>query len=113
MEKEHFEILLEEMRGHFQLLAEGYADLLERMARNRDELLHEIRAVGARVDRVETRLDKVETKVDKLTVKVDRIEKSQRAMKKQMTAFVESQAEHESRIEQLEESIAGQLDEQP
>jgi outer membrane murein-binding lipoprotein Lpp len=120
MESEHFEILLEEMRSHFQLLAEGHAGLLDRLARDKEELKQEIRVVAARVDRVETRLDrveakvdKVEAKVDKLTVKVDRIEKSQRAMKKQMSAFFEGQAEHESRLDHLEESLAGQLAEHP
>ncbi len=51
-EKERFTILLEEMRGHFKLLAEGQLSIRQEM--------------NQRFDQVDERFERLETKVDNI-----------------------------------------------
>lgn len=81
MEKDHLEILLEDIRSKFDLVLEGHDALRQRMNRlaeeskeRDDHLLFEIRTVNGRVDRVDSRLGRVEQKVDNLEVKVEKLE---------------------------------------
>ncbi len=92
MDRDHLEILLEDIRGKFDLVLEGHEGLrgdIERArqeSKERDEhLLFLIQTVngkvdgvearlGARLDRVETRLDSVETRLDRVETRLDRVE---------------------------------------
>jgi outer membrane murein-binding lipoprotein Lpp len=141
MEKEHLEVLLEQIRDNVQLIAEGHTALAERMDRDKTELKQEIRSVATRVDRLETKVDKLDSKVDKLETKVDeldskidkletkvdkldskvdkletkvdKLDKGLRSMKKQIASSIEIQADRGARLERLEKTLADHLDEHP
>ncbi len=84
MEKDHLEILLEDIRGKFDLVLEGHEVLRKEIRGVRDDsnVRHEhtaflITALNNKIDNVETRLsariDGVETK---LTARIDGVETS-------------------------------------
>lgn len=123
MEKEISEIFLEEMKGHFQLLAEGLAGVNERLDRHEvrferienrlDRIEVQLAGLTDRVGRVEGRVDGLEAKVDRLEArldakvdgieaKVDRLESGQQEIKLGLARFVKKQADNEARIEKLE-----------
>ena len=103
MKQEHFEVLLEEMRGHFQLLGEGLQGVNERIDRLEAELTQEIRSVGTRVDGLESRFDGLESRFDGLDDKVDRLARDQRDIKKQLGTVLD---DHDTRITRLEHPAA-------
>ena len=74
MEKEHFEVLREEVRGQLQLLAEGHMALLARFD-----------GVDARFDGVDGRLDRLQSEL--------------RAVRQDVATFGD---DHEQRISKLE-----------
>ncbi len=127
MKKEHFEVILEEMRSHFDLLGEGLEAQRERAERDKKELKQEIASVydilahGLEAQREKAerdkkefnhRFDRLETKVDTLETKVDTLDKGQReisqdvkAMRAQIEQVVEVQQDHVVRPERLELSV--------
>jgi hypothetical protein len=73
MEKEHLEMILEDINGKFDLLLEGHAGL-------RDEIRELSRKTDERFDLVDFKIDTLNKKIDgvdeKLTNKIDAVEKN-------------------------------------
>jgi predicted nuclease with TOPRIM domain len=62
MEKEHIEVLLEDMSSKLQLVAEGVTVAVARLDRMESRFDH----VDARLERVEFRLDRVELRLERV-----------------------------------------------
>ena len=83
MEKDHLEILLEDIRSKFDLVLEGHAALDRKMDLRFAELEEKIdkntfliQALAKRVDEVEERLDaKIDAVEERLDAKIDAVEK--------------------------------------
>ena len=80
MQKDHLEILLEDISGKFTLVLEGHSAIRSEMQKMHDNLTEKIEhtaflinVVNQKVDKLEVKVDKLEAKVDKLEVKVDGI----------------------------------------
>ena len=80
MQKDHLEILLEEISGKFTLVLEGHSAIRSEMQKLHDNLNEKIEhttflinVVNQKVDKLEVKVDKLEIKVDKLEAKVDKI----------------------------------------
>ena len=81
MQKDHLEILLEEISGKFTLVLEGHSAIRSEMQKLHDNLNEKIEhttflinVVNQKVDKLEVKVDKLEIKVDKLEAKVDKLE---------------------------------------
>lgn len=59
MEKDHLEILLEDIRGKFDLVLEGHSSLHAEMQAMRQELKEELRHVDFKVETLNKKLDAV------------------------------------------------------
>ena len=68
MEKEHLEIILEQIDSKFSIVVEGYGILRREMHDIKDELKQDIALLDFKVETVKNhlsgRIDKLETKVD-------------------------------------------------
>ena len=80
MQKDHLEILLEDISGKFTLVLEGHSAIRSEMQKMHDKLNEKIdhtafliNVVNQKVDKLEVKVDRLEVKVDKLEVKVDDI----------------------------------------
>jgi hypothetical protein len=82
MEKDHLEILLEDIRGKFDLVLEGHEVLRSEIRRTREEskerddhLLFLIQTVNRKIDSVDSRLDaKIDSVESRLSAKIDSVE---------------------------------------
>jgi outer membrane murein-binding lipoprotein Lpp len=81
MQKDHLEILLEDINSKFNLVLEGHDALRNEIREARDEsnAKHDhtafiLKVLNQKVDNLESKVDKLEVKVDKLEVKVDKLE---------------------------------------
>lgn len=74
MEKEHIEILLEDISGKFDLILEGHTSLDRKMDRIHEELTEKIEINNIKVDALSNRMERLERKVDGLEHKVDGLE---------------------------------------
>ena len=81
MQKDHLEILLEDISGKFTLVLEGHSAIRSEMQKMHDKLNEKIdhtafliNVVNQKVDKLEVKVDRLEVKVDKLEAKVDRLE---------------------------------------
>ena len=81
MQKNHLEILLEDISSKFNLVLEGHDALRSEIREARDEsnAKHDhtafiLNVLNQKVDKLEAKVDKLEVKVDKLEVKVDKLE---------------------------------------
>ena len=68
MEKEHLEILLEDIRGKFDLVLEGHDTLRKEIQDTREELGEKINLVDFKVETLNRKIDGVE---ENLTRKID------------------------------------------
>ncbi len=57
MEKDHLEILLEDIRGKFDLVLEGHDTLRQEIKDMREELCEKIKLVGFKVDTIIMKID--------------------------------------------------------
>ncbi|HJV36015.1 hypothetical protein [Geomonas sp.] len=73
MEKEHMEILLEDINSKFQLVLEAHGPLHTEMQTVRRELSEQIAQVDYKVDVVNERVNALDKKVDVLDRKVDAV----------------------------------------
>ncbi len=64
MEKEHFEILLENMAGNLQVVMEAFSGLNDKIDNKTAELAGQIQGLDNRLIRVEAKLEKVTTDLD-------------------------------------------------
>lgn len=71
MEKDHLEILLEDIRGKFDLVLEGHDLLHKEIKDTRKELCEKINLVDFKVGVVNDKIDAVEARLDK---KIDTVE---------------------------------------
>jgi len=82
MEKDHLEILLEDMHGKFDLIIEGHAALDRKIDNKFEELNEKIAFNSFKIDALNTKIDGVEAKLSqkiddvetKLTQKIDGVE---------------------------------------
>lgn len=75
MEKEHIEILLEDISGKFDLILEGHTSLDRKMDRIHEELTENIEINNIKIDALSNRMERLERKVDGLEHKVDGLER--------------------------------------
>jgi archaellum component FlaC len=73
MEKEHLEILLEDIRGKFDLVLEGHDTLHKEIRDTREELGEKINLVDFKVETLNRKIDGVE---ESLNRKIDGVEES-------------------------------------
>ena len=73
MEKDHLEIVLEDIRGKFELVLEGHDGLRKEIQDTRQELCEKINLVDFKVEALNQKIDSVE---DKLIQKIDTLESS-------------------------------------
>ena len=71
MEKDHLEILLEDIRGKFDLVLEGHDALRQEIRDTREELGEKINLVDFKVETLNQKIDGVEERLDK---KIDGVE---------------------------------------
>jgi hypothetical protein len=82
MEKDHLEILLEDIRGKFELVLEGHESLSQVIRQNHQESNEKhdhtallIRALNDKIDGVDARLDlKIDSVEHRLNQKIDSVE---------------------------------------
>ncbi|MCK9365457.1 MAG: hypothetical protein M0P74_17885 [Syntrophales bacterium] len=65
MEKDHLEILLEDIRGKFELVLEGHDALHKEIRDTREELCEKINLVDFKVGALNKKIDDVHDKLDK------------------------------------------------
>jgi len=70
MEKDHLEILLEDIRGKFDLVLEGHDVLHKEIRDTREELCEKINLVDFKVGALDRKIDAVETS---LSQKIDAV----------------------------------------
>ncbi len=95
MEKDHFEILLEEMKSNFQLAFEG------------------LDGVNGRLDRVEGRLDNVEIHlegIDRLEAGLEIVKTDVREIKRNQGLLNSIANDHESRLQGVESKLKDHLE---
>jgi len=71
MEKDHLEILLEDIQGKFELVLEGHESLRKEIREARDESNQKHEHTAFLIDTLNKKIDEVETK---LTKKIDGVE---------------------------------------
>jgi len=71
MQKEHFEILLENIDSKFNLVLEGYSVLAKQITDTRDELKEDITLLDVKITGLSKRVDAVETNLNN---KIDAVE---------------------------------------
>ena len=112
MEQGHLEILLEDIRGKFDLVLEGHKTLRQQIEKvgqgseERDEhLLFLIQTLNTKIDGVDTRLD---TKIDGLDARLDaKID----GLDAQLDAKIDGlDAQLGSKIDKLEENLTTKID---
>ena len=88
MEKDHLEILLEDIRGKFDLVLEGHDVLHKEIRDTREELCEKIDLVDFKVGALDQRIDAVETS---LSQRIDAVETS---LSQKIDAVAENLAAH-------------------
>jgi outer membrane murein-binding lipoprotein Lpp len=73
MEKQHFEMLLEDIKEKVELILEGHASLNAKIDKVHENLDEKIGLNGLKIDALSSRVGKLEYKLDGLEVKVDRV----------------------------------------
>lgn len=68
MQKEHFEVLLEDIKGKFDLVLEGHDAIRQEIIRTRDELNEKIETNSFLIKAVNNKIDETEAR---LTKKID------------------------------------------
>src|ERR1035437_9935493 len=71
MEKDHLEILLEDIRGKFDLVLEGHAALDKKIDARFDELDEKIEHNSFKIDTLNKKIDAVD---EKLSTKIDAVD---------------------------------------
>ena len=75
MEKDHLEIILEDIRGKFDLVLEGHDGLRKEIQDTRQELCEKIKFVDFKLDTIHQSLDKkIDDVEDRLNQKIDNVE---------------------------------------
>jgi chromosome segregation ATPase len=101
MEKDHLEILLEDMNGKFDLMLEGHTGLRHEISRLREEL-------GEKIDLNTIRIEALD---EKLSARID-------AVDEKLSARIDSVEENlgvridlvETRIDSVEENLGARID---
>ncbi|MEW6614747.1 MAG: hypothetical protein AB1401_04715 [Thermodesulfobacteriota bacterium] len=65
MDKDHMEVLLEDIRGKFDLVLEGHDALRKEIRDTREELCEKINLVDFKVETLNQKIDHVHNKLDK------------------------------------------------
>jgi len=112
MEKDHLEILLEDINGKFNLVLEGYTALDKKIDTRFDELNEKIEnnsfmigVLNNKIDAVDERLSKKIDAVDeRLSKKIDAVEEK---LSKRIDAVEEKLS---TRIDAVEENLGGKID---
>jgi SMC interacting uncharacterized protein involved in chromosome segregation len=73
MQKDHLEILLEDIRGKFDLVLEGHEVLRDEIRETRTELKKDIDLCNFKIDTLNKKIDGVD---EKLSKKIDAVEKN-------------------------------------
>ena len=73
MEKEHVEILLEDIKEKFELVLEGHQSLRHDIKDLRQDMNEKFELVDFKIDALNTKIDSVH---DKLNTKIDRVEET-------------------------------------
>ncbi len=71
MKKDHLEIILEDIRGKFDLVLEGHDVLRKEIRDTRQELKEDISVVNLKVEALNQKIDSVD---EKLTTKINEVE---------------------------------------
>jgi hypothetical protein len=72
MEKEHFEILLEDIKEKVESILEGHSSLNSKIDRNHQEMNEKFGFLDSKIESVNTRLS---ARIDKLDAKFDSVER--------------------------------------
>jgi len=71
MEKDNLEIILEDIRGKFELVLEGHASLHQEIRNTREELSEKINLVDFKVETLNRKIDDVDARLSKKIDDVD------------------------------------------
>jgi septation ring formation regulator EzrA len=93
MEKEHLEMILEDINGKFDLVLEGYAALDKKLDNRFDELNEKIEHNSFKIDVLNKKIDGVE---ENLTKRIDSVEYN---LTKKIDAVAEDLSSHRSDTE--------------
>jgi len=123
MEKDHLEILLEDINGKFNLVLEGYTALDKKIDTRFDELNEKIEnnsfmigVLNNKIDAVDERLStKIDAVEEKLSKRIDAVDEklSQRidAVDEKLSQRIDAVDEKLSkRIDSVEENLGGKID---
>ena len=102
MQKDHLEILLEDISSKFSLVLEGHGAIRVEMQKMHEDLTEKIEhnsflinVVNQKVDKLEARFDKLEAKVDKLETRFDKLDAKVDTIAADLTAHrVDTEAHH-------------------
>ncbi|MBA4417871.1 MAG: hypothetical protein C0392_08175 [Syntrophus sp. (in: bacteria)] len=92
MEKDHLEIILEDIREKFELVLEGHEVLHKEIQNTRQELREEIGFVNVKVEALSQKVDAVDKKVDAVDKKVDAVDKKVDAVEKRLAEKIDAVA---------------------
>ena len=98
MEKEHFEVILEDIKGKFDFLVEGFEGIKQRQ----DKLDSKFDKLDSKVDKLDVKVTVLDQRVDKLERSVGEIQQDVRAIKKDVGILHAVANQHENRIQDLE-----------
>jgi chromosome segregation ATPase len=99
MKQEHFEILLEEIKGYYQLLSEGFVGVNSRLDR-----------ADRRLDNLETGMEFLKTDVSILKTDVSVLKTDVRDIKRNMGLVNAIASDHEGRLQTVENKLDDHLD---
>lgn len=101
MEKDHLEILLEDINGKFNLVLEGYTALDKKIDTRFDELNEKIENNSFMIGVLNNKIDAVD---ERLSTKIDAVEEK---LSKRIDAVDEKLSK---RIDSVEENLGGKID---
>jgi len=119
MEKQHFEILLEEMKSNFRLAFEGFEvvnNRLDRLESGQETLKSDVTDVKMHLTRVEDDQKVIKSNVKEVKLRLVRVEDGQnvvksdvRDIKRNMGLINSIASDHETRIQKVENSLQDHL----
>ena len=108
MEKDHLEIVLEDIRGKFELVLEGHDGLRKEIQDTRQELCEKVNLVDFKVEALNQKIDSVEDKlIQKIDSVKDKLDKKIDSVKDRLIQKIDTlESSIKSEIQGVEKKVA-------
>jgi outer membrane murein-binding lipoprotein Lpp len=107
MEKEHLEIILEDIRGKFDLVLEGHDVLHKEIRDTRQELCEKISLVDFKVDALSESVEGIDHKVDGLSQRVDGLDQKVDGLSQKVDGLDQKVDGLSQRVDGLDQKVDG------